>query len=556
MTRAIFVISLVLKTIISATHEANIKVQVEQGWLQGEELELVTGDGKYFSFKGIPYAAPPVGKLRFKAPQPAIPWEGVRNSTQHGSKCIQFDIFTNKLVPASEDCLFLNVYTSNLNPKVPLPVMFFIHGGGFESDSGNVDNYGPDFLVGNGVVLVTINYRLEVLGFLSLDTEAVPGNAGMKDQVTALKWVKKNIEKFGGDPENITVFGQSAGSVSTVLHMVSPMSRGLFKRAISMSGVPSCDWAMAYQPKRRAFVLGKQLGFDTTDPENLLEFLQNVSAEKLTGVSPNVLASEEVSNILKMFHFAPVVERDFGQEHFLTENPEKLLMEGKVSQVDLMIGHSTSEGIGDLILFEDTFLKTYSQYAELLVPTKIQVKKNPEEVFKLSDMIRKHYFGTKSISKDTLQEFLDYINDSAYGYDIYRYINLLSKVLKRNTYVYKFTAVSTRNIYGKIGQKYNFTVAGHLDDTAYIFDPKHANLNIDKKSKEYKIVTQTVALFTNFAKYGNPTPDKSLGVTWTPFNNNSEAYMDIGEDLTPGQNLDADVAAFWKSVFDKAGLEF
>lgn len=124
--------------------------------------------------------------------------------------CPQVDIFTKEYLPGDEDCLYLNVYTPELNPKNPLPVMFFIHGGAFKSGSGNIDHYGPDFLVQYGIVLVTINYRLEALGFLCLDTAEVPGNAGMKDQVTALKWVHENIANFGGDPKNVTIFGESA----------------------------------------------------------------------------------------------------------------------------------------------------------------------------------------------------------------------------------------------------------------------------------------------------------------------------------------------------------
>ncbi|GBP60488.1 Esterase B1 [Eumeta japonica] len=190
------------------------KVHVEQGWLEGERAPLVTKDGFYNCFKGIPYAAPPIGKLHFKAPQSPILWKG------------------------NEDCLYLNVYTPELTPKHPLPLMFFIHSGGYKCGSGNTDNYGPDFLVKEEVVLVTINYRVEVLGFLCLENKDVPGNAEMKDQVAALRWVQKNISNFGGDPNNVTIFGESAGGGSVGWHILSPMSKGLFQRAILMSGSP------------------------------------------------------------------------------------------------------------------------------------------------------------------------------------------------------------------------------------------------------------------------------------------------------------------------------
>lgn len=136
--------------------------------------------------------------------------------------------------------------------------MFWIHGGGYVSGTGDDTEYGPLFLVRQDVVLVTINYRLEVFGFLNLESEDVPGNAGMKDQVAALRWVKKNIANFGGDPDNITIFGESAGGASTSYHLISPMSKGLFKRAIVQSGVSIGYWAQSYKPRERGFALARQ----------------------------------------------------------------------------------------------------------------------------------------------------------------------------------------------------------------------------------------------------------------------------------------------------------
>ncbi|KOB63826.1 Odorant degrading enzyme CXE3, partial [Operophtera brumata] len=480
------------------------QVKVTQGWLEGEELDLVTGDGKYYSFKGIPYAEPPLGQLRFKAPRPALPWEGVKKATSHGPVCPQQDIFTNEIVDdSSEDCLYLNIYTLDLKPKSPLPVMVFIHGGGYKSGSGNEINYGPDFLVNHGVLLVTINYRLDALGFLCLDTEDVPGNAGMKDQVAALRWVKENIANFGGDASNITVFGESAGGSSAALHLISPMSKGLFQRAISMSGVPNCDWSLAFRARDRAFVLGKLLGIETQDPNELLEFLQKVSVDKLVSQNPTVISSEEITNnILKMYHFTPVIEKDFGQEHFLTEPPFQALANGKINSVDLLIGHTNKESLIGMGVFVNDYIPKYNRFLEMVVPRELLIKCTPDTILEVSHKIRKHYFNNKPINIDTITEFVQYASDTCFVNDIHRFIRKVPKTRHNKRYFYQFSCLSERNVFGNQGAKYGIYGAAHLDDMMYLFDPKGRNIKLEKNSKEYSLIKLANTVFTNFAKYG------------------------------------------------------
>ncbi|XP_075974998.1 juvenile hormone esterase-like [Anticarsia gemmatalis] len=533
-----------------------VEVKVQQGWLRGEKLDTVTGDGQYYSFKGIPYAQPPLGKLRFRAPQPPLPWEGVRQATEHGPKCPQLDIFTRKYEPGSEDCLHLNVYSPNLKPTSPLAVMVFIHGGGYKSGSGNEDNYGPDFLVSHGVVLVTINYRLDALGFLCLDTEEVPGNAGLKDQVAALRWVKANISNFGGDPNNVTVFGESAGGASTSLHIVSPMSKGLFQRAIPMSGVPSCDWSMSFMPQKRAFVLGKILGFETNDPNELLEFLQKVPVEKLVDTNPTVMSFEDRNNnILKMYHFTPVVEKDFGKEQFLTEDHIEILKKGKINDVDVLLGHTSQETLVGIERFEESFIKDYNRYTDLLVPRKILVKCTAEQIMEASKKIFDFYFKDKAISVKYMKEYVTYCNHVCFLFDIYNFLNKLPKTGKNRRYMYIFSCSSSRNVYGNQGLKYDIKGAAHLDDLMYMFDAKQFGLKIEKNTKEYDLVQLACTVFTNFAKYGNPTPDASLGVTWPEFDNKTRAYVDIGDTLTTGTNRDAEALQFWTELYKSVGLQ-
>nr|XP_034826962.1 esterase FE4-like [Maniola hyperantus] len=325
---------------------AAVTVRVEQGLLEGEQKWTITNDTLFYIFKGIPYAAPPTGRRRFKEPQPARSWKGIRKATEHGSVCPQFDfLFTNMYIPGSEDCLFLNVYTPRLPPCSLLPVMFFIHGGGYVTGSGNDDYYGPDFLINHNVVVVTINYRLDNLGLLCLDTADVPGNAAMKDQVAALRWVQRNIKNFGGDPNKVTLIGQSVGSASVALHALSPMSKGLFRRAIGTSGVPINDFMTAFEQRRRAFELGKKLGFQTTSTSALLKFLRTVPVRSLVNTNSSIIAAEDYIQILtKGYYIVPVVETDFGQERFLTETALTLIEKGR-HEVDMLLGYTSNEGL-------------------------------------------------------------------------------------------------------------------------------------------------------------------------------------------------------------------
>ncbi|KAH1014325.1 hypothetical protein HUJ04_003179 [Dendroctonus ponderosae] len=201
----------------------NLLVTVPNGAIQGATYS--TGNNiSYFGFRGIPFATPPIDDLRFEPPQPAQPWTGILDATQDASGCISI-FHGDSTVVESEDCLYLNVYVPNVQLAEDFPVMFFIFGGGFREGNSSKLFYGPDFLMERGnVILVTFNYRLGAFGFISTEDEVLPGNAGLKDQNLALQWTYENIIYFGGDPNKITIFGESAGGASTGLHLVSKKS--------------------------------------------------------------------------------------------------------------------------------------------------------------------------------------------------------------------------------------------------------------------------------------------------------------------------------------------
>ncbi|XP_045768599.1 juvenile hormone esterase-like [Maniola jurtina] len=536
---------------------AAVIVRVQQGLLEGEQKRTITGKTLFYSFKAIPYASPPTGSRRFKAPQPARSWRGIRKATAHGSVCPQFDSLTNTYTPGSEDCLFLNVYTPTLPPCSALPVMFFIHGGGYISGSGNDDYYGADFLIDRNSVIVTINYRLDNPGFLCLDTAEVPGNAALKDQVAALRWVQRNIKNFGGDPNQVTIFGQSVGGISMTLHALSPMSKGLFRRGIGTSGVPISDYSTAFEQRRRAFALGKKLGFEATNTSALLKFLQTVPVRQLLYTNSSVIAAEDyIQIVMKIYYTVPVVEKDFGQERFLTEPPLTSLEKGR-NEVDMLLGYTSNEGIFAVPYLENSsIIANYDRFPEVLVPIDIFYRTTPTLHLQLADVIRQHFTGSPLRSLNTIPIFVNYTTNF-FIYPIIRYARRLSSVRGNgDIYLFEFSSVSERNVLSQLGLRYGLSGVAHNEDTLYVFNPNVLNLPFNKSATSYRMIQKICDLYTNFAIFGNPTPDASLGVVWPTYNAVSAVYLDVGENLTLRANPRASMMNFWERVYELANIRF
>jgi len=331
-----------------------ILVETNKGSVKGSKMKTRKGK-KIFAFRGIPYAKPPVGKLRFRRSEPAEPWEGLLDGTKESKKSYQ----PNVLLPESafregrEDCLYLNVYTKSypssgdgvLPDQEPplLPVLVFLHGGAFVVGSCEAMLYGPQVLLDREVVLVGVNYRLGALGFLSLETEEAPGNLGLHDQFLALCWVRDNIAQFGGDPDNVTLLGESAGAMSAVCHLVSPIPRGLFHRVISLSGSQAC--AIMHNdrsPRCYALALATKLGYsgDETDSQSLLSFLQSQSAVNIVKKSI-MFADWDYANPMP---WTPSLDT-FSSQPFLPLSFTEAVKAGKVSRVPVMFGLCKDEGL-------------------------------------------------------------------------------------------------------------------------------------------------------------------------------------------------------------------
>lgn len=237
---------------------------------------LTTDQGTTFAaFRGIRYAQPPLQALRFKKPQPID--EGRQSIDVSANTNIQCPQKINGQLKGQEDCLFLNIYVPKyaFDQKVNLSVMTFIHGGGLTEGDSGFDTYGPQYFMDQNVIIASMNYRLGTLGFLFLGTKEVSGNAGFRDQSLALQWIKTNIASFQGDERSITIFGESAGSISVGMHLVSPLSRGLFQRAIMQSGTPMAPWGSLDPTKAVKIGQKIQSGVNCGD----LKCLQNVSLD-------------------------------------------------------------------------------------------------------------------------------------------------------------------------------------------------------------------------------------------------------------------------------------
>lgn len=268
-------VALYLFAILLMCHQISCEiVEIDDGMIEGTVMETRMGES-FHAFLKIPFAEAPVDDLRFLEPQPVLKWSDVRNAMEYSPMCTQTTRISGTEV--SEDCLYLNVFSKNLpdTPNVSLkPVIAYIHGGAFQI--GSASEHEPNLLMERDVVLVTINYRLGAFGFLSLGTREIPGNAGYKDQVQALRWIQENIAKFGGDPQSVTLMGNSAGAYSTTAHMVSPMSQGLFHRVIALSGSVTYQRKLETNHLYLGMQLADKLNCTTSDSDDMIACLRNV----------------------------------------------------------------------------------------------------------------------------------------------------------------------------------------------------------------------------------------------------------------------------------------
>ncbi|XP_076767147.1 juvenile hormone esterase [Xylocopa sonorina] len=513
-------------------------VRVKQGQLRGILLENVYGE-HYLAFNGVPYAKPPVGPLRFKDPEPPEPWTGVRNASKYGGICAQFEMLSHKLV-GGDDCLYLNVYRPVNDAPRKRAVMVWIHGGAFVNGSGDSAIYGPDYLIRKDIVLVTINYRLGVLGFLNIEHEVAPGNQGLKDQTMALKWVQENISNFSGDPDNVTIFGESAGGASVHYLTLSPLSQGLFHKAISQSGVVSNPWALStVEPKKYVYQLAAQLGERSTDPKTVVEFLRTVDAQTL--IIAEVKFTGPMDRYTTMGAFRPGID-DKSPNPFMPQHP-LLMMEAGV-KVPYIIGHNSSEGtmfLGRKFLSSTIEslqfhkrLVTMEEDFRCVIPLELQQMMKKEGISPQS--VKRYYFGDDPINEKMIEQYASFVEDAFFLIGIYDVVDIQKERATQPTYLYRFSFDSE----SLMKTVFNITVPGatHADDLEYLFYPHIVKSSMEAPkvgSEKYRVMEYFTQMWTDFAKTGNPTPNATDSTTvWKPVgksDTHTYAYLNINTTL-------------------------
>ena len=494
-------------------------------------------------FEGIPFASPPVGRLRWRPPQPVAAWTGILDATKPSHACIQpvegVGTFIAPLaatygvayaiqpVDPSEDCLYLNVWTAQLQPAAHLPVMVWLHGGSNKVGNGAESGYDGSSLSSRGVVVVTVNYRLGGMGFFAhpeLTAESPhhsSGNYGLLDQIAALQWVQQNISQFGGDPANVTLFGESAGSIDATTLMTSPLTTNLFRHVIAESG-PAFGLGQE-QDLSRMQALGAAVGKEAGgQPGAQLELLRKLPATQIAQIENQLIASQ-----FKGYDpNASIVDG-----WVLPQSPAKAFALGAIQRVDLLAGFNARElsafrvsgaaaakkspqpatkpGVGDQIkLFADRARPLYGGWTDLAVAT---------------------YMGEILLHGDAALDQAS--NDILMACPIGAEAALTTSAGNR-AFVYRFD----RSVPGK-GE---LTLgAFHALEVPYVFGTFQSSAFnwLPFNATDHKLSQIVQSYWTNFAKAGDPN-GQSLP-RWIPWNTEQEPYMSFSQtgDAVPQQNL-------------------
>ncbi len=452
------------------------RVKTAQGKIEGK----LSADGQVRAFLGIPFAQPPVGALRWKEPQPAAKWKGVRQAATFGSRCMQAAVFSDMVFRdpgQSEDCLTLNVWTPAKKGHGKLPVMVWIFGGGFAAGGTSEPRQDGESLAKKGVVLVSMNYRLGIFGFFAhheLAAESpqhAAGNYGLMDQAAALRWVQSNISAFGGDPKNVTIFGESAGSISVSAQMASPISQGLFAHAIGESG--------------GAFMRGNAAMLSLEESETRDEaFAQSTfgssTLASLRAMSADDLLKATASRSPGTPRFWPNVDG-----YFLPESVAAIYAAGKQAHVPLLAGWNKDEGTNRVL-------------AAPQPPTAASLRAMAEQRFgpQADDFLKAYSAAT---DEEAVRVSEDFAGDDFIAYSTWAWLEAQAKSGGSPVYRYLFELGSPGDPHHPVSMG-----AFHSDDIEYVFGNLDSRKGAPWRPEDYKLSQLMQTYWTNFAKTGNP----------------------------------------------------
>jgi para-nitrobenzyl esterase len=467
---------------------------------QGEAVGTWIEGGTQKAFLGLPYAAPPLGDLRWKAPQPPSPWKNVRDASTFGARCEQWHIWDDYLFldsGPSEDCLFLNVYApAAAKPASKLPVMVWIHGGGFVAGAGSEPRYTDSGLVSKGVILVTLNYRLGVFGFLAnedlrKDGNGHAGNYGLMDMAAALRWVQANVATFGGDPENVTIFGESAGSFAVSALLAAPEARGLFQKAIGESGAFFGNTLSMSSLDERA--KRDQAWTDALGAKSLTE-LRAMSADKLI----------EAVRKQPMAGFSPDVD---GQ--FLAEPVSATYAAGRQAKVPVIIGWNRDERTNTLS--KDMTAQKWKAYA-----VEHYADKAPQ--FLAAFPAGSDAEAVRSADAYTTAQFI------ALG--AWQWVQAETATGGAPVYRYRFDLGSPASEVHPVAG-----YAFHSDELEYVFGTLDTRHGATWRPEDHRLSEQMIGYWTNFARAGDPNGG---GLPHWPRYDSDKALIHLDNPITVG----------------------
>ncbi|XP_021075735.1 pyrethroid hydrolase Ces2e [Mus pahari] len=482
------------------------------------------------TFLGIPFAKPPVGPLRFASPEAPEPWSGVRDGTSHPNMCLQNDNLMgsedlkmmNLILPPismSEDCLYLNIYApTHAHEGSNLPVMVWIHGGALTVGMASMYD-GSVLAATEDVVVVTIQYRLGVLGFFSTGDQHAKGNWGYLDQVAALRWVQQNIIHFGGNPDRVTIFGESAGGTSVSSHVVSPMSQGLFHGAIMESGVAVLPDLISSSSEVVHRIVANLSGCAAVNSETLMHCLRGKS-------------EAEILDINKVFKVIPgVVDGEF-----LPKHPQELLASADFHHVPSIIGINNDEYGWILPTTMDSAQKieeiTRKTLPAVLKSTALKMMLPPE----CGDLMMEEYMGDTEDPETLQAQFREMKGDFMFVVPALQVAHLQ----RSHAPVYFYEFQHRPSFFKDVKPPY--VKADHGDEVFLVFGYQFGNIKLPYTEEEEQLSRKIMKYWANFARHGNPN---SEGLPYWPVMDHDEQYLQLDIQPSVGRALKARRLQFW-----------